>query len=192
MSHRRVNIIVAEPSLIIRSGIVSVLLNIDTIGVDVAEVSDITRLKDMVDELNPDVVIVNPQYLGVSNSVSRLRVDGQKVIALCSVLLNNDLLRSYDAVISIIDGLEIIENVISKLVIGERGDIVELTLREKEVVSLVAKGASNKDIADVMNISTHTVTTHRRNIASKLKIHNSSGLTIYALVNGLVDMSEIR
>ncbi|MFR9565649.1 MAG: LuxR C-terminal-related transcriptional regulator [Rikenellaceae bacterium] len=192
MSHRRVNIIVAEPSLIIRSGIVSVLLNIDTIGVDVAEVSDITRLKDMVDELNPDVVIVNPQYLGVSNSVSRLRVDGQKVIALCSVLLNNDLLRSYDAVISIIDGLEIIENVISKLVIGERGDIVELTLREKEVVSLVAKGASNKDIADVMNISTHTVTTHRRNIASKLKIHNPSGLTIYALVNGLVDMSEIR
>jgi len=66
-----------------------------------------------------------------------------------------------------------------------------LTEREKEIISCVVKGLTNKEIADKLFISINTVTTHRRNIARKLDIHSPSGLTIYAIVNKLVDISEI-
>jgi DNA-binding NarL/FixJ family response regulator len=52
----------------------------------------------------------------------------------------------------------------------------------------VAKGLSNKQIAERLSLSTHTVTTHRRNIASKLGIHSTAELTIYAIANKLVDI----
>ena len=63
--------------------------------------------------------------------------------------------------------------------------------REKEIVCHIAKGMTNKQIADRLCISTHTVATHRRNICAKLDIHTSSGLTLYAIVHNLVDLSEI-
>ena len=54
------------------------------------------------------------------------------------------------------------------------------------------KGMSNKEIADNLFISLNTVVTHRRNIARKLQIHSPAGLTIYAIVNNLVDISDVR
>lgn len=51
---------------------------------------------------------------------------------------------------------------------------------------------SNKQIADHLCISTNTVITHRRNIARKLQIHSAAGLTIYAIVNNLVDISMVK
>ena len=51
---------------------------------------------------------------------------------------------------------------------------------------------TNKAIADKLYLSIHTVITHRRNIAAKLQIHSAAGLTIYAIVNKLVDLSDIR
>ena len=65
----------------------------------------------------------------------------------------------------------------------------ELSEREKEVLVQVVKGLSNKEIADVLFISTHTVITHRKNISRKLKIHSVAGLTIYAIVNKLIDLN---
>lgn len=67
-----------------------------------------------------------------------------------------------------------------------------LSAREREIIVCVVKGMTNKQTADALCISTHTVITHRRNIAAKLQIHSAAGLTIYAIVNKLVDLSEIR
>ena len=67
----------------------------------------------------------------------------------------------------------------------------ELSAREKEIVSCVAKGMSNKEIADRLCLSINTVTTHRRNIARKLQIHSPAGITIYAIVNKLVTLEEV-
>lgn len=64
-----------------------------------------------------------------------------------------------------------------------------LSAREIEVIKYVAQGLSNKEIADVMCLSTHTVMSHRKNIARKLDIHSTAGLTIYAVVNGFVKLS---
>ena len=66
----------------------------------------------------------------------------------------------------------------------------ELSEREKDVLVQVVRGLSNKEIADVLCISTHTVISHRKNITRKLNIHSTAGLTIYAIVNKLVDINN--
>lgn len=67
-----------------------------------------------------------------------------------------------------------------------------LSDREKDVIIGVVQGMSNKEIADHLFISVNTVITHRRNIARKLQIHSPAGLTIYAIVNKLVDISSVK
>lgn len=62
----------------------------------------------------------------------------------------------------------------------------ELSDREKDVLAQLVRGLSNKEIADVLCISTHTVISHRKNITRKLNIHSTAGLTIYAIVNKLI------
>lgn len=64
--------------------------------------------------------------------------------------------------------------------------------REKEIVIGVVQGMTNQEIADSLNISINTVTTHRRNIARKLQIHSPAGLTIYAIVNNWVDIGSVN
>lgn len=64
--------------------------------------------------------------------------------------------------------------------------------RELAVLAEVARGYTNKEIAERLFISIHTVITHRRNIAKKLNIHSTAGLTIYAIANNLIDIKEIK
>lgn len=68
----------------------------------------------------------------------------------------------------------------------------QLSDREKDVIIALVQGMSNKEIADHLFISVNTVITHRRNIARKLQIHSPAGLTIYAIVNDLVDISTVK
>ncbi len=67
-----------------------------------------------------------------------------------------------------------------------------LSDREKDVIVALVQGMANKEIADHLCISVNTVITHRRNIARKLQIHSPAGLTIYAIVNDLVDISSVK
>lgn len=67
-----------------------------------------------------------------------------------------------------------------------------LSDREKDVIVSLVQGMTNKEIADHLCISINTVITHRRNIARKLQIHSAAGLTIYAIVNNLVDISSVK
>ena len=67
-----------------------------------------------------------------------------------------------------------------------------LSEREKEVIVCVVKGMANKEIADQLYISVNTVMTHRRNISRKLQIHSPAGLTIYAIVNGLIKLEDVK
>ncbi len=67
-----------------------------------------------------------------------------------------------------------------------------LSSREKEVIIALVQGMANKEIAAHLGISVNTVITHRRNIAQKLQIHSPAGLTIYAIVNDLVDINAVK
>lgn len=67
----------------------------------------------------------------------------------------------------------------------------ELSARERDVLIQIVKGLSNKEIADILCLSAHTVMSHRKNIVRKLKIHSTAGLTIYAIVNGIVNIDNL-
>ena len=120
-----------------------------------------------------------------------------KIVALVSTLLPEEMLRDYDAQITLYDRAEAIKQTILKLVETQEDTEADdepqsLSAREKEIVVCVVKGMTNREIADRLYLSTHTVITHRRNIARKLQIHSASGLTIYAIVNKLVELGDIQ
>ena len=81
---------------------------------------------------------------------------------------------------------------ISNMINQTNDNVDNLSEREKEVIISLVQGMTNKEIADHLCISINTVITHRRNIARKLQIHSPAGLTIYAIVNNLVDISTVN
>ena len=68
----------------------------------------------------------------------------------------------------------------------------DLSSREVDVLQLIVKGITNKEIADKLNISLNTVLTHRKNITAKLGIKTVSGLTFYAIMNGIISGDDIE
>lgn len=123
-----------------------------------------------------------------------------KIWALLSALCPEEQLRLFDDRLSIYDNLDTIREKLKRMLETE-DEVVEeekseeqqsLSAREKEIVVCVVKGMTNREIADRLFLSTHTVITHRRNIARKLQIHSPSGLTIYAIVNKLVELGDIK
>ncbi|MDE7410964.1 MAG: LuxR C-terminal-related transcriptional regulator [Paramuribaculum sp.] len=75
--------------------------------------------------------------------------------------------------------------------VGEDTQLSLLSNRERDIIRCVAKGMSNKEIADVLCLSVHTVATHRRNLASKLGIHSTAGIIIFALLHHLVELEDV-
>ena len=86
---------------------------------------------------------------------------------------------------------DVAKNISSMVFKGGQDNGDALSDRERDVIIGVVQGLQNKEIADRLCISINTVITHRRNIARKLQIHSPAGLTIYAIVNGLVDISSV-
>ena len=88
---------------------------------------------------------------------------------------------------------DVVRNITEMVSKGGNGQNSEaLSDREKDVIVALVQGMSNKEIADHLCISINTVITHRRNIARKLQIHSPAGLTIYAIVTGLVDIAAVK
>lgn len=87
---------------------------------------------------------------------------------------------------------DVTKNISTMVFKGGQDNVDTLSERERDVIIGVVQGLQNKEIADRLYISVNTVITHRRNIARKLQIHSPAGLTIYAIVNGLVDISSVK
>lgn len=193
---RRIHIAIVEPSVIIRNGIVSVLkrLNLD---IDIVEISDMPQLQGLLEKHNPDVVIIDPTQIGMF-SLQHIKENlsgSKKFIALQSNLADASALKGYDEFISLYDSAEQIKAKVESVISENEqnnSDKQELSQREKEIVSCIVKGLTNKQIAETLHLSVHTVMTHRRNISGKLQIHSSAGLAIYAIVNKLVSLDEIK
>jgi len=196
MSHP-VKISLIEPSIIIRSGLLSVLHRLNTFQMDVYEIKDMEQLRSSLSWQKPDILIINPSIFGMF-SLQQIKKESTnpqlKCIALLNALPDTISLRTYDEVISIYDSAEQINEKLTKLIVEpeEEKKHEALTIREKEIIICVIKGLTNKEIAERLHLSSHTVISHRRNIAGKLQIHSTAGLTIYAIVNKLVSLDEIE
>jgi len=198
MSNITLKIVVAENSVIIRNGIAATLKRLPDLRIQPIEVHSIESLKECVRMDNINIVIVNPAFGGYFD-VAKFKAETSatsKVVALVSSFVDKITLSKYDDTISIYDDQETLYGKINSLQNlpkkkSEEDDEM-LSSREKEIVVCVVKGMTNKEIADNLFISVHTVITHRRNIAKKLQIHSPAGLTIYAIVNNLIEISEVK
>ena len=194
-----IRIAIAETSVIIRGGLTAALKRLPNVKVQPIELLSIEALHDCVRTQCPDMLIVNPAF-GDYFDIGKFREEtsGKKirVIALVTSFVDASLLSKYDESISIFDDLERLSKKISGLlnVPSEEEDLENqdaLSQREKEIVICVVKGMTNKEIAEKLFLSIHTVITHRRNISKKLQIHSAAGLTIYAIVNKPVSYTHL-
>ena len=190
-------IAVAEPSVIIRSGLLSVLGRLATLNIQILEIAEIAQLGSALCRQKPDMLIVNPALLGVF-SLQKIKSEAgclpMKCIALQYSVTDSSTLKAYDQTISIYDTAEQIKEKLRSVCNSRDGEASQelLSAREKEIIVGVVKGLTNKQIAERLFISAHTVITHRRNIAAKLQIHSPAGLTIYAIVNKLVELNDVK
>ena len=193
-------IAIAETSAIIRSGLALVLKRIQGLRVLPIEVISPETLTDCIRLHKPDVLIINPAFpafFDVRKLKESAEESNMKCVALLCSVGDSALLKNYDDSFSLYDAPETLKEKLNKLLDVSEGGEDEggqdvLSAREKEIVTGVVKGMTNKEIADALFLSAHTVITHRRNIARKLQIHSPAGLTIYAIVNKLVELQDIK
>lgn len=196
-NRNNIKIVIAENSLILRSGISAVLKRLSDYTFSINEVSNMDAFMLFSRLHRPEIAIINPLFLG-GVSIANYKRDNPdtKVVALVSGYFDNKTLADFDGSISIFDDLDTVNDTISSVLhIEEDDDNIEkeqLSQREKEIIGCVVKGLTNKAIAEKLSISIHTVITHRRNISKKLQIHSSAGLAIYAIVNKIVEIQDIK
>ena len=188
------------PSRIIARGMEGVFhdlgeFSVEGILTDLSRTSEV-RLKNMDVEL----IVVDPVIFDCASRASaRSRIaeySDAAVVALQTVPLEDDVCRQYDEVVNLYDLPPVIikklRTVLANRSETTKSDSQELSAREKEILVCVAKGMLNKEIADLYNISIYTVITHRKNITRKTGIKTVAGLTVYALLNNLIDANSIE
>ncbi len=197
-SQEIIHIAVADTSIIVRSGLVAVLKRLPDLNIQTIEVTSKEGLQHCMHAHRPDLLIVSPQFEGWFDLEGFKQAYGPhelKIVALVSVVMDANQLKDYDEQINLFDDVEKLTRKISSLMNVDEEDENEqdaLSQREKEIIGCVVRGMTNKEIAEKLFISVHTVITHRRNITRKLQIHSAAGLTIYAIVNKLVELGEVK
>lgn len=184
-------LLIVEPSEVIVEGLKSIFDGQIRFKVLEPEMG-IDRLDERLLASHPDTVLINPTLI---DNVSRLREDHPvAVVALVYQYVERDVLKNYDGVVDIRDSRAVIIETLSQVSPGETEtgkNNYELTKRETAVLVELAQGKTNKEIADALNVSVHTVISHRKNITHKTGIKSVAGLTVYAMLNNLIDESAL-
>jgi DNA-binding NarL/FixJ family response regulator len=195
---KKIQLIVASDHFLCRLGIKTLL---SVIGVD-ADLLEIKNLGELNSELNNGN---RPSYLIISDSILpsprhkfiedlRVKCADTKLMIICEKLsktYNCDQLvvQSYEQK-QVLEKFQDFFNEPEPVVNSEETSV--LSDREIDVLKSVALGLSNKEVADHLCISINTVITHRKNITSKLGIKSISGLTVYALLNNIIQAEEVH
>lgn len=192
-------VLLIMPSRIIARGIEAVLselgeFRVEGILSDLSHASE-ARLRNM----DADVIMIDPvvfDYVSRMNVRSRIsEYSAAAVVAFKSIPMDEEQLKQYDGVVDLYDDpVTVVRKLRDSLSLREEApdsEEYDLSVREREILVCVAKGMLNKEIADFYNISIYTVITHRKNITRKTGIKTVAGLTVYALLNNLIDPGSI-
>ena len=193
-------VVVITPSTLVARGVEAILREIGEFSV-IGVLTDLSRTSEArLRNREVDVVLVDPTVVAVEERMllkSRLAaLTGGSVVALACSPCEGDVLRSFEGVVGLFDTpATLVRTLRGSLESGSEGvraEGEELSAREKEILVCVAKGMLNKEIADKFNISIYTVITHRKNITRKTGIKTVAGLTVYALLNNLLDINSVE
>lgn len=197
---KKYRIVVLEPSPVVTAGIKALLSPQPELEI-VHCFADVLHYQERAAALRPDILLINPCLIDFSKRqhLRTLFAEPQDLLlfALLYHYADADTLKQYNGVIEINDDASAIVRKLKQAVENntvqvETGEGYELSERETEILAAVAKGLTNKEIADMHNISIHTVISHRKNITRKTGIKTVSGLTVYALLNNLIEQSDVE
>jgi len=196
MNSCQINIAILEPSQIICNGLSDILLQLH----DHTHIYHFDSMKEVfegIPEYNINVVILNPSFIKNSNKFIQKKTLFSSVfwIGILYSVFDRKILNLLNSTIQITDSLEDISEIMQK---PETSSCLQknisgpkqLTEREMEVLKQIALGLSNKEIGDKLNISIHTVISHRKNIIRKTEIKSQAGLTIYAISNKIINIEN--
>lgn len=191
---KRYKILLIEPSEIVSAGITAIISQHPEYTI--AQTASSLAYHN-VQNCDADIIIINPAVIDYNERLDiRSYIGGENttIVALTHGNHEESVLSQYDGCIGIYDNAQ---RIVQKLKAAmeeaaqtPKSDVNELSSRERDILRAVAKGKTNKEIADEFNISIYTVISHRRNISQKLGINSIPGLTVYAIMNKLVDMSD--
>lgn len=186
------NIAVLEPSQIVFEGLSNVLSKSGQ-QFHLLRTDDLNEIQNLAALGKLELAVINPSQIQNKNKEflsAKKNHPGIVWVALIYNFFDQQLLSLFDKVINITDSGESIAEQIKNLSNSEihTNDVEheQLSEREIDVLKLIVKGFSNKEIADNLNISIHTVISHRKNISQKTGIKSQSGLTIYAISNKII------
>ncbi len=214
----KVQVVVADAQVLCRVGLCQVLKDAADVEV-VGQAEDMDGLLAIVEEKQVDVVIVDyhqPKFFdaSVATQVKQVSPDTNLLV----ISSDNRKERIYDVLESgvnsfitkqceeqeILDAVaatasgekffchKILDLIVAKSFPQHSKDdgAAKLSAREKEILTLVAKGMVAKEIAAELHISPHTIYTHRKNILKKLKLTSPTEMIVYALEHGLIELGE--
>lgn len=193
-------ILIVETSPLISSGLSSFFEGMNQFTVS-AVVDNMEDLQDKMVIHNPDILIINPIMIGyyaINNFFKNLSQNYPNIhcVALVTTYIDKNILKYFKEIVELSDNKQKVVNKLINLLNNSdettSQENIELSNREVDVLVSVAKGMTNKEISDLLSISVHTVITHRKNIVKKTGIKSVAGLTVYALLNNLVEESEIN
>lgn len=196
------NIIIIEPSPIIQEGLKHLLQNYP--GFQVTHTfSDYKVFESANLKADFHIILFNPSIVSYYKqfSVKNLfsKYSDTVVLAIQYTYIDIETLAGFDGTIDIYNTsaslvkkiLKSIETVDQNKNKAHTDSNIDLSDREKEILVSVAVGLTNKEIAEKLNISAHTVMSHRKNISRKIGIKTVSGLTIYAIFNNLISEDDL-
>ncbi len=186
-------VIIVHPSDIVRTGIEAILKN--NISVEVLCFSTPEELNQVERSFYSELVLILSCSYNNHETVTNFRAQTQRIliVGISAKEKSNTTHDFFDTVFSLCTTKEEIATKVKQFLNFDKANDAddELSLREKEVLRLIALGHTNKSIADSLFISTHTVISHRKNITDKLGIKSIPGLTVYAIIQKIISQSDI-
>lgn len=196
-----VSVLIVEPSEIIVEGLRTMLEQAGGYNL-LAPMHDASSLEERLPVLRPDMLIVNPTLLEFSSKQQLAALSAVRpkmsIVALVYQYIESGVMDNFKYVIDIRQTRSSVLSLLKTAVESTNttmrkenspvdiSDNYELSNREMDVLVLVAKGLSTKEIADKLNISVHTVNSHRKNITHKTGIKSVAGLAVYAMIHNLM------
>lgn len=192
LKKNEIDILIIEKSYIIAKGLSDIAWE-EFANVRVfCEVRDFDELMSIIEKRAISLVLLNSAIL--KDNIRYIHRLPESTIVIPIVTNSNDIIytENFKYNINILDTKKEISDTLSRASEDLRQKEFkvkpekDLTKREELILQMIAKGSSSKVIARQLGISLQTVSTHRKNITAKLSIKSISGLTVYAILNGLI------
>ena len=192
-------IAIAEPSSMLRIGLEQLLRELPDVEV-VFSTDNLNSLNARINALHPDILIVNPLlYDYAKRATLRAEFDNLpnlRLVGLITSYFESQHQRQFSGIIELNDDFQRVKSTLNQVsnsiqTDNDESDTASLSDREKDVLICLSKGLKNNEIADQLNISVHTVITHRKNIVRKTGIKSVAALTVYAILNNLIEEKDI-